>query len=198
MARITFNLEDGTEIETELDTDVLTIGRHPESDVVLPSPSVSVHHATIKRRGDAYYVQDLGTTNGTRLNGVEVEEAKLEEGDKLKFGDVPAVVQLRDVPPPRKVEELPKPTVRGKKPGKVPSARPVRGTRSRPTYPESSGCAGFLAILVFLALAFVAGLFVRHYVEYKRFLLTDLATKFRDTFFGKDAEAPAKGGSKKE
>ena len=74
MARIVFTLEDGTEIETELDSDLVTIGRHPESMVVLPSSSVSSHHATIKRRGDDYYVQDLGTTNGTKLNGAEVEE----------------------------------------------------------------------------------------------------------------------------
>lgn len=96
MARIVFTLEDGTEIEAELDSDVITIGRHADSIVVLPSGSVSSHHATVKRRGDSFYVQDLGTTNGTKLNGVEVEEAKLEDGDQLAFGDVPAVVHLTD------------------------------------------------------------------------------------------------------
>jgi hypothetical protein len=96
MARLVFTLEDGTEIEAELDSDVITIGRHADSIVVLPSGSVSSHHATVKRRGDSFYVQDLGTTNGTKLNGVEVEEAKLEDGDQLSFGDVPAVVHLTD------------------------------------------------------------------------------------------------------
>jgi hypothetical protein len=96
MARIVFTLEDGTEIEAELDSDVITIGRHSDSIVVLPSGSVSSHHATVKRRGDSYYVQDLGTTNGTKLNGVEVEEAKLEDGDQLTFGDIPAVVHLTE------------------------------------------------------------------------------------------------------
>ena len=96
MARIVFTLEDGTEIEAELDSDVISIGRHSDSIVVLPSGSVSSHHATVKRRGDSYYVQDLGTTNGTKLNGVEVEEAKLEDGDQLTFGDIPAVVHLTE------------------------------------------------------------------------------------------------------
>ena len=81
MARLVFTLEDGTEIETELDADVISIGRHPESTVVLPSPSVSAHHASVKHRGDSFFVQDHATTNGTKLNGVEVEEARLEDGD---------------------------------------------------------------------------------------------------------------------
>ncbi|RBP42487.1 FHA domain-containing protein [Roseimicrobium gellanilyticum] len=107
MARLVFTLEDGTEIETELDSDVITIGRHADSIVVLPSASVSSHHATVKRRGDSYYVQDHGTTNGTKVNGVEVEEAKLEDGDQLSFGDVPAVVHLTDAPAIPTVTPLP-------------------------------------------------------------------------------------------
>src|SRR5438045_9737197 len=96
MARIVFTLEDGVEIESELDADVITIGRHPDSIIVLPSGSVSIHHATIKRRGTDFYVQDLGTTNGTKLNGVDVEEAKLDDGDKITFGDVRGIVHLRE------------------------------------------------------------------------------------------------------
>src|SRR6186997_631631 len=100
MARIVFTLEDGVEIETELDSEVMTVGRHPDSIIVLPSGSVSAHHATIKRRGKDYYVQDLGTTNGTKLNGVDVEEAKLDDGDKITFGDVHGVVHLTEAAPP--------------------------------------------------------------------------------------------------
>src|SRR5215207_8046325 len=103
MARIVLTLEDGVEIVTELDSDVITVGRHPESIVVLPSGSVSSHHATIKRRGGDFYVQDLGTTNGTKLNGVDVEEAKLDDGDRITFGDVHGVVHLTDAPVTRSV-----------------------------------------------------------------------------------------------
>ena len=192
MARIIFTLEDGTEIESELDTDLITVGRHPDSNVVLPSPSVSSHHATIKRRGDSYFVQDLGTTNGTRLNGVEVEEAKLEEGDRLSFGDIPAVLQLKDAPVKKKGDEAPNQAVKAR-------VAPKPGARRNysATYSQSSGCAGFIAILVFLVLAFVAGLFIRHAMVYEgRFLLTDAAQIFRDKFFGNDSEAPAKDGDK--
>ena len=94
MPRIIFTLEDGTQIETELESELLTIGRHIDSHVVLPSASVSSHHATIKRRGGEYFVQDLGTINGTKLNGVQVEEARLSDGDQITFGNVPAVFRL--------------------------------------------------------------------------------------------------------
>lgn len=208
MARIVFTLEDGTEIETELDADVITIGRHADSIVVLPSSSVSSHHATIRQRGDSYYVQDLGTTNGTRLNGVEVEEARLEDGDQLTFGDIPAVVHLSVAPITRGVPTAPVPLpvplaaaapVASKfatsrsvpmAPGPRRSARPVQ------QYEESSGCAGFLTFLVFLVLAFVVGLHVRHGVETGGFLIGDVIKKVRDKASAgveKDAAPATKG-----
>lgn len=204
MARIVFTLEDGTELETELDADVITIGRHADSIVVLPSGSVSSHHATIKRRGESYYVQDLGTTNGTKLNGVEVEEAKLEDGDRVTFGDVAALVHLsegtsRDLPPlvplpvgpPANVSQAPARTGGG--PPRAGDLRPV-GPRPAPGRPgarapkpyvrppqfrDSGGCGRFFIFVVFLVLAFVVGLHVRHGVVTEGFLLKDIFMKYR-------------------
>lgn len=96
MAHIVFTMEDGSEVYADLNADIVTVGRHPESMVVLPSGSVSGQHATIKRRGDSYFVQDLGTTNGTRVNGVEVEEVKLEDGDLVAMGDIAGYFCLTD------------------------------------------------------------------------------------------------------
>lgn len=208
MARIVFTLEDGTEIEAELDSDVITIGRHSDSIVVLPSGSVSSHHATVKRRGDSFYVQDLGTTNGTKLNGVEVEEAKLEDGDQLTFGDIPAVVHLTEAPKaipaaiplpsftavPPGAPPLPSKTSgsgstsgagsRAQQVSQLARASGVRGrspSYSRSVqYKESTGCAGFLTFLFFLLLAFLIGLHVRHGVMTGGFLLKDILIKVRD------------------
>lgn len=212
MARIIFTLEDGTEIEVELDGDLVTIGRSPESDVVLPSPSVSGNHATIKRRGEGYFVQDLGTTNGTKLNGVEVEEARLEHGDRLSFGDVPAVVQLTDKPAAAettpKAVSYPMPSVSGTTAaapvagvGAAPPGRrgPRRGTggtyRPSTDYEQGSGCAGFIGLLVFLAIAFIAGMSIRHYKEHNSFLLQDLYKKYMDKSEQGGSVAPAKPAS---
>jgi hypothetical protein len=182
MARIIFTLEDGTEIETELDSDVITVGRHHDSIVVLPSASVSSHHATIKRRGESYYVQDLGTTNGTKLNGVEIEEAKLEDGDTVTFGDIPGRVHLKDTPtvPKAPMPALPEATAIATpvaSPGRRPA--PVRRT-SVPQHHESTGCAGFLIFLLLLLIAFVIGLHIRHGVETGGFMIGDILKHVRE------------------
>ena len=201
MARIVFTLEDGTEIETELDADLVTIGRHPESMVVLPSSSVSSHHATIKCRAGDYFVQDLGTTNGTKLNGAEVEEAKLADGDQVMFGDIPAVLFLSDGAPLKAAAlaavDLPPPNFGTPN---VPPARSQSWNRPnlRPTaqYKQSSGCAGFLMFFIFLVLAFTVGLCLRHYNETQGFLPVDMLSKMR----GKSEAdaAPDKGADDKK
>jgi pSer/pThr/pTyr-binding forkhead associated (FHA) protein len=65
---------------------VVTIGRLPECAVVLDDPNVSRRHAQVRREGDAIFVVDLGSTNGTRVNGVAVREHRLVPGDVISVG----------------------------------------------------------------------------------------------------------------
>ncbi len=64
----------------------IVMGRLPECDVVLADPNVSRRHAEIRRLGDDVVVSDLGSTNGTRVNGVAVREQRLESGDEVSLG----------------------------------------------------------------------------------------------------------------
>ena len=66
---------------------VITIGRHPDSNLVLADPNVSRNHAEIRPQGDRYAVVDLGSTNGSRVNGLRVDTQVLEDGDELTFGN---------------------------------------------------------------------------------------------------------------
>ena len=66
--------------------DPVTVGRLPECDVVLSDPNVSRRHAEVRRRGNDFIVVDLGSTNGTRVNGAGVRERRLEDGDEVTFG----------------------------------------------------------------------------------------------------------------
>ena len=66
---------------------IITIGRHPDSNLVLGDPNVSRNHAEIRPQGDRYVVVDLGSTNGTRINGVRVDTQVLQDGDELTFGN---------------------------------------------------------------------------------------------------------------
>jgi hypothetical protein len=64
----------------------VTIGRLPECDVVLSDPNVSRRHAEVRRRGNDFVVVDLGSTNGTRVNGAGVRERQLTDGDEITVG----------------------------------------------------------------------------------------------------------------
>ncbi len=66
---------------------VVTMGRLPECAVVLDDPNVSRRHAQVRREGDAVFVVDLGSTNGTRVNGVVVREHRLVSGDVISVGN---------------------------------------------------------------------------------------------------------------
>ncbi|MBI5232082.1 MAG: FHA domain-containing protein [Coriobacteriales bacterium] len=69
-----------------LDRDELTIGRDPESDIFLNDVTVSRDHAVIERSGSEVTVRDVGSLNGTYLNGQCADRAVLHDGDVLQIG----------------------------------------------------------------------------------------------------------------
>ena len=64
----------------------LSIGREYDCDFVLDEPTVSRHHAILRRTPEGWVVRDVGSTNGTRLNGWRIDEAALRVGDELTIG----------------------------------------------------------------------------------------------------------------
>lgn len=72
--------------EVPLTREVYTIGRAPESDIVVDDPGVSRRHARIERRRDSFVIQDLRSTNGTWLGLRRVEEYSLHDGDTIRLG----------------------------------------------------------------------------------------------------------------
>jgi two-component system, cell cycle response regulator len=71
----------------ELDGDSLTLGRDEGCDVVVEGMGVSRRHCRIRRRADGYSVEDLGSTNGTRVNDEIVETTDLADCDLISIGD---------------------------------------------------------------------------------------------------------------
>lgn len=69
-----------------LDRDVVTVGRHPQSDIFLNDITVSRRHAELRRDADAYAVSDLGSLNGTYVNRERVDTSPLASGDELQIG----------------------------------------------------------------------------------------------------------------
>jgi FHA domain-containing protein len=78
--------EDGTQREVSLDRPTVTIGRLPECEVVLKDRGASRRHAQIRAKDDVFTLTDLGSTNGTRLNGQTVQTRALEDGDRITIG----------------------------------------------------------------------------------------------------------------
>ncbi len=78
--------EDGTTRSVVLAADVTTIGRFPECDVVIADKGASRRHAQIKQGRDGFTLTDLGSTNGTRLNGQTIQSRELADGDRITIG----------------------------------------------------------------------------------------------------------------
>jgi hypothetical protein len=67
---------------------MVIIGRVADvADIVLPGHAVSRHHASINYQGGKFHIFDLGSTNGTQLDGQSVEQAELENGAHITIGD---------------------------------------------------------------------------------------------------------------
>lgn len=72
-----------------VDTDELVLGRRDNSGLVLPDPHVSRAHAVVRRQSGAVWLEDLGSTGGTFVNGEQVTGSQaLRHGDMVRFGTV--------------------------------------------------------------------------------------------------------------
>jgi FHA domain len=73
----------------QLRRDYMVVGREPTCDIRLDGPDVSRTHAAVRRRGDAVYVQDLGSSCGTFVGGTAVTTPReLSPGDVVSFASV--------------------------------------------------------------------------------------------------------------
>ena len=65
---------------------VVTIGRHPDSDIFLDDVTVSRRHAEVRHADGGYWAHDVGSLNGTYLNRQSIDNAPLSSGDELQVG----------------------------------------------------------------------------------------------------------------
>ena len=86
MAKIIVNRENFKVDEIELEQGTLSVGRHDDNDLCIDDLTVSGHHAQIVTVFGSTYVEDLGSTNGTYVNGKKVKTHTLHNGDVLTIG----------------------------------------------------------------------------------------------------------------
>lgn len=83
---IKFHMENDKTVAVS--TDTITIGRDPANDIVLDHPSVSRKHARINRRENRYYIEDLGSINGVKVNGANADGTEVKQGTVVRLGKV--------------------------------------------------------------------------------------------------------------
>jgi FHA domain-containing protein len=78
-----------------VDRERMSIGRRPECEVFLDDVTVSRDHALLIRRGEAWYLDDCGSLNGTYVNRSRIESQRLDEGDELQIGKYKLTFHVR-------------------------------------------------------------------------------------------------------
>jgi pSer/pThr/pTyr-binding forkhead associated (FHA) protein len=69
-----------------LDLDLVSAGRHPESEIFLDDVTVSRRHAEFHREGSEFSVRDVGSLNGTYVNRDRIDQVALKDGDEVQIG----------------------------------------------------------------------------------------------------------------
>ena len=88
MPQLQIFLSEGNRISFDLGEEKVTIGRLAHNSLQIDDLSVSSHHADIFLEAGRYHLHDPGSTNGTYVNGEQVTDAILRNGDELRFGSV--------------------------------------------------------------------------------------------------------------
>ncbi len=86
MAKLVVIMADNSTLDVPLDRERLTIGRRPDNDVCLPYPAVSGEHAAVVTILADSFLEDLGSTNGTLVNGKAVAKHFLRDHDQIDIG----------------------------------------------------------------------------------------------------------------
>jgi uncharacterized RDD family membrane protein YckC/predicted component of type VI protein secretion system len=86
MAKLIINPTSSSRREITLARTIVSIGRDPSNDVVLPDAMVSRRHAVIEYRGSQYFLRDCNSSNGSLVNGDRVSERNLRDGDLVAIG----------------------------------------------------------------------------------------------------------------
>lgn len=140
MPEIVVKLGDRIVNRYRFDTEVLSIGRARDNDIVIENLSVSRNHARIKREGTNFILTDMKSANGTLVNGRKVTKTPLKDNDKLTVGKHTLIfLELEET---RVTEEAPAGRERKAPP---PPRRSPRETSRMPRQP-SPPMAGVLSI----------------------------------------------------
>ena len=140
--------------ELEVPAGTLKVGRAEDSDLIIASTRISRHHCEITNDGTTLAIRDLGSGNGSLVNGTKVQQQALKAGDEVQLGPLTFVVEIDGVREPATKPAAPQPPKAAPpKPAPAPPAakqpRPPAKPAPKPT--AKPGPADVLASLERLA-----------------------------------------------
>ena len=92
---LTYTDADGSRRRVAVGRDEFVVGRHSECDLAIADGRLSRRHATIRRSGGRFTIEDLGSSNGTDVNGEPVfDPVEIRNGEVISFGGVEAVAEI--------------------------------------------------------------------------------------------------------
>ncbi|MDZ5456446.1 FHA domain-containing protein [Azohydromonas lata] len=86
MGKLVVSLDGVVIKQVELTKDKTTLGRRPYNDIVIDNLAVSGEHAVLQRAGEAVFIEDLNSTNGTYINGRAIRRQQLSHNDSVEIG----------------------------------------------------------------------------------------------------------------
>jgi predicted component of type VI protein secretion system len=86
MAKVILKFKEAVLQEIPLEKEKLMIGRKGDNDIAIDNMAVSGNHAQIVKEGDSFFIEDLGSLNGTFVNGRKVTKTELFKGDTVLIG----------------------------------------------------------------------------------------------------------------
>lgn len=159
MPKLIVTLQDGTQNTHDLFDDQITVGRAPDNTLQIDDASVSSHHATLTLADGDYVYRDIGSTNGSRLNGKTLTadtDHRLQNGDSLMLGKVDGTYESETPaearPLPEEVEVAVTPAASSSAPVNFQNASPFQSKKKKkdPAGRAILALSG-VAILLFLA-----------------------------------------------
>ena len=160
MAKLQIFLPDDSKISHDLQDEKITLGRLADNSLQIDDPSVSSRPAAIELENDLYHLHDLGSTNGTFVNGEQVTDAVLRHGDEIRFGMVEAVFhgeeEVPDQPLPQSISASSEAAKVSSRPGQFVNSSPIpKNVKQKDPVGMALIGAAVVGILAFAATAII-------------------------------------------
>ena len=165
MPKLKIMMPESGEVTHDLMDELITLGRVSDNVIQVEDASVSSRHAQLSLGGNGnYQLQDLGSTNGTRVNGAPVTDVVLKHGDRVRFGQIEAAYYSDGAPAaaeplPAAVEPVAEPAAETHRPSNFTNASPFQ-KKTKKTDPVGKAIMVFSILAILLILGAVVAIFL--------------------------------------